>query len=259
MTWKAAKKSGRALRDQIRYRRFYKMAEPYLALAIDQMEPQDHNESVLVIAPHADDETLGCGGALALHRKRGDTVHVIYMTDSAKTLFGTEPIPDQAGVRKREALEALKILGGATTDFIGLKDGAAEVTKEAIGALRKTMDDKKPDRIYVPWKLDRHRDHISSHAMLVEAMKGAQLPSNAKVWEYEVWTPVVPNRYIPIGAVIDLKEQAIKAHESQVRNTDFVRSSIGLAYFRGMQGGLGGPGEAYFCISAEKLFLFDAL
>jgi len=253
------RRTGRVVREHLRWRRFKELAEPFILLQIDEMKQQPHPQSVVVISPHADDESIGCGGAIALHRLRGDTVHVVYTTDSAKPLMGGEPVPNQSEVRRQEAADAIEILGGGTLQYLGLTDGAAEITEDAIAQLRQTLSEHAPHRIYVPWKMDRHRDHVSAHTMLSRALQRIRLPDESAVWEYEVWTPLLPNRYIPIRDVLETKERAIRAHSSQVANTDFVRSSLGLAYYRGTQAGIKGPAEAYFAVPANKLALFEKL
>ncbi len=256
---KTIRKYGRVIRNHLRWLRFRRLAEPFLLLAVDPMPDSGVAQSVMIIAPHCDDESIGCGGAFALHRRRGDSVHVIYTTDSAKHLAGSERIARQSELRASEALKAIEILGGGTVEHLNLKDGAAQIDSDAVSAIAKRLTEKQPMRIYVPWKMDQHVDHHAAHTMLARAISKANLPAGAEVWEYEVWTPLIANRYVPIGSVIDIKERAIRAHNSQIRNTDHVKSSLGLAAYRGTQGGIAEACEAFFAIPASKLDLFDEL
>src|SRR5258706_3541998 len=78
-------------------------------------EPQDlRGERLLVLAPHPDDEVIGCGGLVALHLREGRKVHVAVATDGA-----------QAGVapqRESESRAALALLGAVTIEFLRFPD-----------------------------------------------------------------------------------------------------------------------------------------
>ena len=77
--------------------------------------------NVLVIAPHPDDESIGCGGALCLHSRRGDRSSVVYLTSGE---LGLKHLPrhDAWLTREREAAQAAKILGIARMFFLRLAD-----------------------------------------------------------------------------------------------------------------------------------------
>ena len=255
--WRTFRRSSKIIREHVGLRRFLKLADPYLGKEIDRIQP-GASDAVLIIAPHADDEVLGCGGAFALHRQRGDLVHVVYTTDSGRPPFGKQYDSEQIERRKQEAAKGLQILGGATSENMGLSDGNAEISDAAIEKLAQILKERKPTRIYVPWALDNHRDHRAAFQMLARALdKGAC--ADSFVWQYEVWTPLLPNRYVPIASVIEIKEKAMRAHASQLAERDYVSSSVGLAHFRGLQGNVNEPAEAYFALPAGKLKEFQSL
>jgi LmbE family N-acetylglucosaminyl deacetylase len=258
-SWSTYRKTAKVLREQIGWRRFHKLASPLLAPKLDRIEPGGESHFILVIAPHPDDEAIGCGGAIALHRLRGDTVHVVYTTDGGKPARGAEFDPGQPAKRRKEADLGLEILGGASQDFFDLEDGKGEVSETVSHALASLLQAKRPSRVYVPWALDSHRDHAAAYEMLRRALMAVQLPSESSVWQYEVWTPLLPNRYVPISKVLEKKEQAIRAHASQMRYHDYVISSTGLAHYRGLQGEVDAPAEAYFAVAAAKLEEFSEL
>ncbi len=80
----------------------------------------------LVLAPHPDDESLGCGGTLALLRRAGFTVHVVFITDGTQSHPHSPSYPAERlrDLREAEALEALRELGVSATDttFLRLPD-----------------------------------------------------------------------------------------------------------------------------------------
>src|ERR1700690_2675544 len=79
-------------------------------------------ESVLVLAPHMDDEVIGCGGTLAKHIARGASVTVAYLTDGAGGGVA-EPGSTLRATRKREAHLALSALGIPHCHFLDAADG----------------------------------------------------------------------------------------------------------------------------------------
>ena len=67
---------------------------------------------VLVFSPHPDDETVGCGGSLALHVRAGDPVKVIFLTNGARGDFsGKTNREEYIALRRKEAMKASQILG----------------------------------------------------------------------------------------------------------------------------------------------------
>ena len=96
---------------------------------------------VLVLAPHQDDETLGCGGMIRIRRDEGAVVHVAFLTDGMTSGAGEELV----GVRRNEAESAMALLGvdGSQVTFLGFPDGAlrpqaASATHDVLGLLRGT-------------------------------------------------------------------------------------------------------------------------
>ena len=81
---------------------------------------------ILIIAPHPDDETLGCGGITALLKARGQAVRIIIVTDGSGASI-PEPRPDLASVRRKESIQAARVLGIEMEDivFLSYKDGEA--------------------------------------------------------------------------------------------------------------------------------------
>ena len=106
---------------------------------------------VLVVAPHPDDEVIGAGGNLALHRRLGSEV---------LTLFVTLDTP----VRKGEAERAAQLLG-FDHRFLGFPDGSLSLHEEALTrAIADAIKSFRPEVIYCPFPGDHHRDHQAASA-----------------------------------------------------------------------------------------------
>ena len=95
--------------------------------------------NVLVIAPHPDDESIGCGGSICLHRRRGDAVRVVFLTSCERGIDGIPPETARS-VRKVEAAQALGVLGVERMDFLRLPDlSLSAAVERAAGRLREVL------------------------------------------------------------------------------------------------------------------------
>ncbi len=192
--------------------------------------------TVLVIAPHPDDESCGIGGILALHRRQGDPVHLLFVTD------GTSGDPDGryedlATLRRREARAAAEVLGGCHCEFLGLPDGF-EVTEDDLeavaGLFDAAIDRVVPDLVYVPWREEAHSDHAHSWEALRRcyARRRDRAASLPRVLEYEVWSPLPADYVVDVTDSAEQKRKAMLAHETQVAYTDYPHQLLGLAAHR---------------------------
>lgn len=178
-------------------------------------------QCVLVLSPHYDDDILGCGGVLSRHCLRGDNVTVLFMTG------GTVPAAEKANtlvaVRKKEAEKALSRLG-ANIEIIHFEgiDGNLKIIDGMVQELRRLLLEKKFDRIYFPNSKDIHPDHRTTDKLLALAMSGTGLQTELVM--YEFWTPLKRgNRYFDLENVEEQKLTALKEHESQIAEYDYVK------------------------------------
>ncbi len=106
----------------------------------------NHNSSILIVAPHPDDETLGCGGAIALLRQLNVSVKVLIVSDGTKSHPNslTYPPPALKELREQESLSALAILGvaSAAVTFLGMPDGAVPMV-ETDGKSEKRIEESQ--------------------------------------------------------------------------------------------------------------------
>src|SRR5262249_18651285 len=136
-------------------------------------------EPVLVVAPHPDDESIGCGGTICLHRQRGDSVHVAFLTSGE---LGLKHLPREQAwqVRETKAENAAGVLGITALTFLRLGDWfLAEQIRLAASALRPLIQRHAPAWIYVPHLDDGHPDHRAAMAIVRTAVR--ELSSAAPV------------------------------------------------------------------------------
>ena len=207
---------------------------------------------VLVLAPHPDDETIGCGGALALLARAGVALHVVLVSDGSGA--GGLP-PDAAAVRQAEFVRALQQLGVSSHALLGFPDGELMLSPELLAAIAQQVDAFAPDWIFCPHAGDLHRDHRVVAAAARQAALAS--PSVQRLCEYETWSPVQPSHVLDIGAVLATKLAALKQHETALACGNYVEATLGLARYRALLLGApvqGGAAEAYRCWSREQGF-----
>jgi len=194
-------------------------------------EPQDlRGERLLVLAPHPDDEVIGCGGLAALHLREGRRVHVVVATDGAQAGDGTQ--------REAESRAALTTVGDATIEFLRFPDRDLEHANDLGERLASILREQKPDLIAVPSPLEIHPDHIAlSRAFCDLIARDPSLFADlavAQVAFYEVSAPLRPNALVDITPVADAKYAAIQTHTSQTAIRDYTSYARGLNAWRAM-------------------------
>jgi LmbE family N-acetylglucosaminyl deacetylase len=196
-------------------------------------------ERVLVIAPHPDDEAIGCGGAVCLHRRRGDPVHVVILT-SGERYTKDAPAETNRCLRETEAEQAGRVLDVQGMEFLRLPDlGLSEIIDRAADRLRPILDTRAPDVLYLPHPDESHPDHAAVLPIVRVALAG--LSSGSRLPElrgYEVWSPLTCYHWVEdVSAVMAQKLRAVRCYRSQLglfRYDDAVR---GLNRYRGILGG----------------------
>lgn len=185
-------------------------------------------KTIVVFAPHPDDETLACGGTIILNTKQGNDVYVIYMTDgrhSHSHTFGitADPTPDELKViRSSEAKRATNILGVKERNLIFLEYEDLSLTARNIESaavrVEKLLKQLNPDMIYCPIIQDRHQDHKATNLILYKSMKLFNvLP---EIYHYLIWGDLnylIPGKSIlvDITEVLPIKSKALKEYLSQ--------------------------------------------
>lgn len=211
---------------------------------------------ILVIAPHADDETLGMGGSIARFVKEGHEVSVALMTGYG--LDGPHPLlPKEAFDRvRREFSHAMAVLGVQKTI---IKDLPAVTMADApihtINTITKeVIEEANPECLYVPFAYDLHRDHrelfysFSVHWRSYLPMGNAirevycyETPSETHLSAPYLEPAFVPNVYVDISGYLEDKLKAIAAYQSQKQKKPLPRSEQALralAQLRGSQIGV---------------------
>ncbi|MCI0334733.1 MAG: PIG-L family deacetylase [Planctomycetes bacterium] len=189
---------------------------------------------VLVISPHPDDESIGCGGTVRKHVLDGDSVRVAILTSGEKGGHGNAGESETAARREVEARVAAEILGVEHVEFYRQKDGGLRANKRLIEIIAEQINTWKPHIIYVPHPAEQHPDHRAALRLLQRALGVAKHSPPPRVLAYEIWTPLQRlDEIVDITPYLDTKLQAIAAYNSQCSVMDFVAAAQGLARYRG--------------------------
>lgn len=187
-------------------------------------------EPVLILAPHPDDETLGCGGLIAAASAAGHPPFVLILTDGTGSHPNSRSYPSRRlkAVREQEARNAVAILGlpGDRIGFLGLRDTAAPMHgaafDAAVAAIRSTAESAGATTILAPWEHDPHCDHLAVHRMAVEVASQCRIRHLAyPVWGWTLASETMLPGPAPYGMRLDIgrhmaaKHRAITAHASQ--------------------------------------------
>jgi len=208
---------------------------------------------VAVLAPHPDDDVIGCGGTLCKHRRAGDAVTVVYLTDGARGLdHSAPPSRRTAQTRRKEAERAAGLMDIRDLVFLDFPDGGLAANTETVNRLLRELERVDPQAVFLPFLLDDHPDHRAANRIFAAAAPHCS-GSRMEVYAYEVWTPLPANRLVDISPVVDIKEKAIRAHTSQTGRMDYAAATLGLNRFRALPV-TGGKGfcEAFFSTEADR-------
>ncbi len=155
-------------------------------------------DKALVIAPHFDDDVLGCGGLIAQLTAAGSDVAVLFLTDGSG---GDEEIADRSAYAERrhdEAIRGLEILGVSDVDFLDLPDGslATHLDEAAVG-IRHALVNRRPDLLLAISPIEISADHRAAfaalYAVLAPLRGGTDLDAAAAETSTSFFTrPTVP-------------------------------------------------------------------
>jgi LmbE family N-acetylglucosaminyl deacetylase len=206
-------------------------------------------ERLLVLAPHPDDEVIGCGGLIALHLREHRAVRIVIATDGAAG-------GDAAG-REDEARRGIAMLGDAEVVFLGFPDRG--LGTEAGALLREQLLDFRPDLVLVPSPVEIHPDHVALARVFFDTVQRDETLfadlAVTRVAFYEVSAPLPrPNALVDISEVAETKYTAIAQHASQLAMHDYVAYARGLNTYRAMTLPSGSKSaEAYFVVDLASL------
>ncbi len=200
---------------------------------------------ILVIAPHPDDEILGCGGTMIKHIKAGDDVFVCIVTKGVMPLFS----PESVEKTRNEARLCHEYIGVKNTFYLDFPASMIETEYryKVNAAIRSIIEEIKPIEVFIPHWGDMQRDHqVVAEACMV-ALRPKYNPRVRRIFSYEtmsetawnapnVQNEFIPNVYIDISDTLNKKLSALKVYDSQLSyypNSRSIEAIEALAKYRG--------------------------
>lgn len=200
--------------------------------------------NILIIAPHHDDEVLGCGGTIIKHHRKGDKIWVAYVTAGWSGIPKIKSKAEAIRIREKEARNACKILGIKKAIFMREENRDISANSAITQKLIRIIREIKPNLIYTPHPDEKDIEHKITYEITKEATwlsKSPYLPklgsptkSIETIYLYEVWTPM-RNFFLreDITNVIDEKMKALLVYKSQLEHLNLVDAITGLNMYRG--------------------------
>lgn len=200
---------------------------------------------VLVVAPHPDDETLGCGGTLLRHKAEGADVHWMVVTAMSSETHSAA----QAAVRDEEIADVTKAYGFTSVAELRFPTTRLDIVPKSdlVGRISSAFVDVKPSILYLPFPGDSHSDHAATFSASIAAAKWFRRSGVRSVRCYETLSeteqgldprqaPFEPNLFIDISAYLERKIEILSIYRSELGKFPFPRSAeavMALAAIRG--------------------------
>lgn len=192
------------------------------------------SKTILVIAPHPDDEILGCGGTILKHIAEGDSVHWCIATTMSEELgFSAERI----AARAAEIEKVKKSVGFASVHQFDFPATTLDTLakSEFVGVFKEVFDQLQPHTVYLPHPADIHSDHTAVFEAAIACTKSFRCPSVKRILCYEVLSETdfqihpsqahfQPNVFVDVTPFIQQKIEAMKIYESELAEFPFPRS-----------------------------------
>jgi LmbE family N-acetylglucosaminyl deacetylase len=183
------------------------------------------NKKILIVAPHPDDEIIGCFGVINKYAAQCD---ILLLTDGCKG-HTKWSLDRTKRIRMSEFENVMKFLGVSNYKCLGITD---RTLKNYIDCYCK-LNLREYDVVFVPNKNEKHPDHSAAFYQLLldKTLKRYKF----EIFQYEVWSPLAdPTHMLDISDVYDKKVKALHQYESQISELDYIGAIKGLNLYRGI-------------------------
>ncbi len=204
----------------------------------------------LVIAPHPDDEVLGCGGTILKRKKEGASIAWLLITKMENSPDWTQ---DQAALRDSQILKIQEFFGFEKVFQLGYSTMKLDQVPmlSIVRDISNVLNEFKPNEVFIPFEGDVHSDHRIVHEAAISSTKTFRAPYIDRLLSYETLSETEfnlsdgvhfkPNYFVNIEEYLEEKIEAMKIYASEVGEFPFPRSIDALntlAKYRGSNSGL---------------------
>jgi N-acetylglucosamine malate deacetylase 1 len=205
---------------------------------------------VLIVAPHMDDEVLGCGGTIIRHIESGDHVTVCVVANRAYNHKYEFKLIEQ---EKASCKNAQAILSYQDLFFLDLPDEQLDRSQiDIITPLENILNSCKPDIVYIPHRGDLNQDHRAvfeasrvvcrpNAEHRVTTLRAFEVPSSTDQVPGTLEWPFLPNYYVSVKDKLEQKIEAMACYSKESKPFPHPRSAEGLRVYaqkRGMEIGI---------------------
>ena len=167
------------------------------ALPFADLEQLLGRGGAVIVAPHPDDESLGCGALISEAAAAGRSVRIIVLSDGTRSHPNSKAFPRERlrALREEEARRAANALGvdAPQITFVGLPDGRVPVAGADAGrasaAIVRAIEQAGAEALFVTWRHDQHSDHQAAYAI---ARSAQHRLARIRLFEYSIWGRGVP-------------------------------------------------------------------
>ncbi len=186
---------------------------------LPMLKPKRYS-GILVLAPHCDDEAIGCGGTILKYLSMGTSVTIVFLTNQHSP---------KKEIREKESQMAWENYPEVKLVYLNFLD--TFLYKEERGAsfeLRKIIEQINPEMILLPWIGDEHPDHNIVLKLLGNSINNTQ---NIDLYFYEIFYPLPCNYLINITDYFGEKVRIMNQYGSQKR-LNFIETATYLNGYR---------------------------
>jgi len=189
--------------------------------------------SVVVVAPHPDDEVLGCGGVMARYAAAGEKVHVVIVSCGAADLYSDESI----GQLRDELRSAHEVLGVSDVKYLDFPAPRLDTVpqQKLADALRDAFQKAAATTLYLPHRADLHTDHRATFLASLVAARPVRGSTVKKILCYETLSETewaapfgdeafTPTHFVDVSDTLQKKLEAMACYHTQLQSPPHPRS-----------------------------------
>ena len=221
-------------------------------------------KKILVIAPHPDDETLGCGGTLLKHRYSNDEIHWLILTNISEKYGWSSRRVNTRQLEIEKVAKSYKFSTVNKLDFPTTKLDTIPMSL-LVEKITSVINNTKPQIIYINNYSDIHTDHQIAFKAVMSSVKSFRHSYINKLFMYETISETeyasplqghsfLPNVFVDITNYFEDKIRVMQEYKGELMEPPFPRSIDiidALAKYRGSR--IGVKYAEAFSLLFEKL------
>lgn len=220
------------------------------------------NKRIMVISPHHDDEVIGCGGSICLHKSLGNEITVVFFASGWSGIPWLNTKKEATAVIQKEAASAGKVLGVDKIIELNFQDRSFPNPESVMLSLISALREIRPNIVYLPNINDGDSEHRFVNSIAQEALwisssdyfpeLGKKAPAAELILGYEVWRPMeIYQLSVDITKFMSVKESAMAIYNSQLQQKNWCDAIRSLNRFRGVISGKGEYVEVFQVIKVN--------